>query len=95
MIHFFRPKLSEKVLIEVLATNELKELTYQVFGRGKMIESQTIKANNAKTHTVEISPSLMMIPKANVVVYYISPLGDIVSDKIDIEFGNELINHVI
>lgn len=35
-----------------------------------------------------------MIPKAQLVVYYLSHDGEIISDRVEIEFGNELINHV-
>lgn len=35
-----------------------------------------------------------MVPKANLIVYYIRPDGEIVSDRLKIEFDNELQNFV-
>lgn len=35
-----------------------------------------------------------MVPKANLIVYYIREDGEIVSDQITIEFGDELQNFV-
>jgi CD109 antigen len=35
-----------------------------------------------------------MIPKSKVVVYYITPDGEIISDSAEIEFENELVNFV-
>ncbi|KAG5667283.1 hypothetical protein PVAND_015269 [Polypedilum vanderplanki] len=88
------PKLNEIFKIEVLATTELQRLSYNVFGRGKLIESNSVAVENSKTHTLEIKSTVMMIPKAYIVVYYLTNDGEIVSDKTEIEFGNELINYV-
>lgn len=35
-----------------------------------------------------------MVPKASLIVYYIRPDGEIVSDQLKIEFGDELQNFV-
>jgi len=35
-----------------------------------------------------------MLPKATVVTYYIADNGEIISDKIEVEFGNQLLNQV-
>jgi CD109 antigen len=88
------PKLNENFTIEVLATAELKNLSYQVFGRGKLIESNSVVVDNVKRHKLEIKSNAMMIPKASVVVSYLTGGGEIVSDWTEVEFGNELINFV-
>jgi len=37
---------------------------------------------------------MSMLPKAQIVIYYITKDGEIVSDKVEVEFGNELTNYV-
>lgn len=80
--------------IEVLTTDEVSQLSYQVIGRGSTIEAGSVNFDNAKKYILEIQPTLMMIPKAQIVVYYLTKEGEIISDNIEVEFGNELVNNV-
>jgi hypothetical protein len=88
------PVLSQKVKINVLATKPLKQLTYQVLSKGDVVSSETLSVPDAKSFHIEFTPSLAMIPKVNFVVFYITDDGEIISDSLDIEFGNELRNFV-
>lgn len=63
-------------------------------GKGNLVESKTVNFNNAKRHIINITPKVSMVPKARVIIYYIAANGEIISDKIDVEFGNELSNFV-
>lgn len=78
----------------MLCTENLKQLTYHVVGRGDVITSGVVEVPNVKSFQFEIKPTMAMVPKANVVVYYITDGGEIISDKIVINFGNELQNFV-
>jgi CD109 antigen len=82
------------VNIEVLSTKEIAKLSYHVMGKGKLVDSQTVNFDNSKRHVLNITPKVSMVPKARVIVYYLTANGEIISDKIDVEFGNELSNFV-
>jgi CD109 antigen len=88
------PVLSQKVKIDVFASKPLKDLTYQVIGKADLTLSETIQVPNEKSFQIEFSPTLAMIPKAKVVVFYVTNDGEIVSDLVPIEFGNELRNFI-
>jgi CD109 antigen len=88
------PVLSQKVKINVLANKPMKRLTYQVLSKGGVVSSETLSVPDTKTFVFEFTPSLAMIPQVKVVVYYITDDGEIISDSLDIEFGNELRNFV-
>lgn len=49
---------------------------------------------STKKYILEIKPTLMMVPKAQLIVYYLTHDGEIISDKTEIEFGCELLNNV-
>jgi CD109 antigen len=49
---------------------------------------------NKKSFQFEFMPTLEMVPKASVIVFYITDDGEIISDSLKIEFGNELRNFV-
>lgn len=86
--------MSESVAVQILSTKEISQLSYQIFGRGCSVEANTVKFENTKDYTLNIKPSFLMIPKAQLVVYYLSHEGEVISDRIEIEFGNELVNYV-
>lgn len=90
----FSPILNEKVKIEVFATHTLQQLTYQVLGKGDVLLSGIFQVQNKTDFQFEFTPSLAMVPNANVIVYYITSDGEIISDSLQIEFGNELKNYV-
>jgi CD109 antigen len=72
----------------------LNQFTYQLAGKGDVIISDVVKVPNKKNFQFDFSPTLAMIPKANVIVYYITEDGEIISDNLKIEFANELKNFV-
>lgn len=80
--------------IEVLATESLSQLNYQVLGKGDVIVTEVLSVPNSKNFSFTFTPSLAMIPKANVIVFYITTDGEIISDSLKVEFGNELRNFV-
>jgi hypothetical protein len=90
----FRPSLKNKISIEVLSTKSIEKLFYQIIGKGKLVDCKTIKAVEGRRQIITFTPNFEMLPKVKVIIYYIASKGEIISDKIDIEFGNELINYV-
>lgn len=69
-------------------------MTYQVLGRGDVIVSKTLPVYGSSTYNFRFLASFAMIPKASLVVYYIRSDGEIISDHIKIELGEELNNFV-
>lgn len=90
----FRPVINQEVSVDVVGTEEINQLTYQVLGRGDVIISKTIQVSNSKNINFRFLASFAMVPKASLIVYYIRPDGEIVSDRLKIEFGDELQNFV-
>jgi hypothetical protein len=82
------------VSVEVLTTDEISQLSYQVIGRGSTVEANSVNFESTKKYTLTFRPTLMMVPKAQLIVYYLTKDGEIISDKTEIEFGNELVNNV-
>lgn len=86
--------MSKPVQVEILSTDEIDQISYEVLGRGNCVEAKTLHFPSTKRHVVEIQPSLMMIPKAQLVFNYVTSDGEIISERIEVHFGNELVNHV-
>lgn len=87
----FSPKINKDVTIEVESTVNMRFLTYQILGRGDIIITQTIQIDNQQSHTFSFLASFAMVPKAQVIVYTVKN-DEIISDHIEIDFGNDLQN---
>lgn len=90
----FRPKLSEKIQIDVKSTENLSQLVYQVLAKGDVLVSEIVSISNTSNFQFELKPTFAMVPKANLVAFYITPDGEIISDSLKLEFDNELKNFV-
>jgi CD109 antigen len=90
----FSPKIGSEVSVEVLATEQLTSLTYQILGRSNIIESKTLQTSNTKSFNFKFIPTALMAPKASLVVFYVRPDGEIISDRLEVKFGFELQNFV-
>ena len=80
--------------IEVLATHPLTMLSMMIMGKGDVIASETFEVPNSKKYLIEFKPTLPMLPNVKIVIYYITEDGELITDSIKIEFGNDLKNHV-
>ncbi|KAJ6641357.1 CD109 antigen [Pseudolycoriella hygida] len=89
-----KPKLTEKIRINVLSTTEISELSYHLFIPKNVIGSETIRMPPTKSYDFEFSPTCEMIPKVKLVVFYITDDGEIISDSLAIEFENNLRNFI-
>jgi CD109 antigen len=92
--HDFRYSIKEDVLVEVYATEKLTRLTYNVMGRGVLTLAETFDVSNDHNTTFKFKGTFDMIPKADLLVYYVRPDGELISDKIKIKFSNQLRNFV-
>lgn len=80
--------------VDVIATEQMNQLTYQIMGRGDVIHSRTLQVPSSRNFNFRFLASFAMVPKASVVVYYIRPDGEMITDQLKIEFGDELQNFV-
>jgi CD109 antigen len=72
----------------------LDYITYEVIGRGDVLVSNTIPLNKEKSVSFKFMGTFAMVPKATLLVYYIRPDGEMVSDRVEVSFGDELNNFV-
>lgn len=71
----------------------MRYISYQVLGRGDVIVTNTIEIPNRSSHQVSFLVSFAMVPKAQFIVHFIHN-NEVVSDHLEIEFGNDLQNFV-
>lgn len=91
---FNSPTINKDVMVDVSATVPMKYFNYQVLGRGDVIVGGTINVPELRSHTFRFPASFAMVPRARLLVYFIQDDGELVSDAVDIEFGNDLQNFV-
>lgn len=89
-----KPIDSKKVHIDVLLSENISQFTYQVLAKGDVVVSKIIPVSNEKNFHFEFVPTSSMIPKANLVVFYISNDGEIISDSLKLDFDSQLQNFV-
>lgn len=78
----------------MLATHNLKQLTVQVVTKGEIVKSEIVVIPNTKKHVLDIKPTQAMLPVANVIVFYLTDDGEIISDSTKIVFEKELSNQI-
>lgn len=72
----------------------MTELTAQVSSSGEVIVSEMFAVPNSTKYVVKIKPKVTLVSKLNVVIYYITENGEIISDSVSVEYGKELRNKV-
>lgn len=72
----------------------MQTLTYLVIGRGDLLVARTLQLDNDITTTFKFMASFAMVPKAKLVVYFVTEDGEVVSEKADIEFRSQFQNFV-
>lgn len=82
------------VNIEVTGTERMHTLSYAVVAQGEIILSSTLIVPRVKKFSFKFVPSFEVIPQATVIVFYITPGGEIISDSSLLEFGSDLRNFV-
>ncbi|CAG9797907.1 unnamed protein product [Chironomus riparius] len=89
-----KPKLNQEISVDVIATEGMSQITYQVLGRGDVIVSKSLPVFGSNKYNFRFLGSFAMVPKATLVVYYIREDGEIISDHVKIELGDELNNFI-
>lgn len=72
----------------------MTELTAQFSSSSDIIESKIFVVENAKFSTLKIKPDIKLVSKVNVVVYFITEGGEIISDSLSINYEKDLENKV-
>ena len=92
-MNFDRPKLGEKVHIEVESNENIDYFTYQVIAHGKVYHSETVQVPTRKYHVFQFVPTFAVAPTATIIAFYFD--GDeIVSARTSIEVSDDLNNYV-
>lgn len=78
----------------MVCTEPMQSLTYQIIGRGDVLVSNVIEVPDRKTHAFKFLASFAMVPKAHLVVYFITSTGNLVTDSVEIAFADELQNFI-
>jgi hypothetical protein len=86
--------LDQKIEVKVLATEWLSSITYNIFGQGTLVQSDSVKVMGGKSTSFSFFGTFSMLPEATLIVYYIRPSGDMISDRIVIEFPKDFKNYV-
>ncbi|XP_059619137.1 CD109 antigen-like isoform X4 [Phlebotomus argentipes] len=93
-INTAEPEVNREISVQVDATEPMTHFTYQVIGRGDIIISKTVEVPSRNSHTFKFLASFAMVPEAKLVVYFIRPDGEVVSDSQPIKFRSSFQNFV-
>jgi hypothetical protein len=78
----------------VLSTHQIEKLNYQIFNHGGAIDSKIFSVPNSKKFEVKIASQSSMAPNSEIIFYYLTSDGEIISDKISAKFEKTLPNDV-
>jgi CD109 antigen len=87
-------EIREEVKVNVLATENMKYLSFHVIGRGNVLVSRTIRVMNKNTASFKFMSTFDMMPNAKLLVFYYRSNGEIVSDVRTLKFNRKLDNFV-
>lgn len=59
-------------MIEVQSEKPFSSYTYQIFGRGDILLTETIEVPNVTRHEIKFLASFAMVPKVKIIVYHIA-----------------------
>lgn len=94
-MHFFSPKLTDNITVEVFCYETLQNGFYAIINRFGIIQSQALDCNSEDKCSFTIKPTRSMLPKATVWVFQILDEDQrIIGDRTDIYFENLSANHV-
>lgn len=89
-----KPTVNRDVEIEVNSTIPLKYISYEIFGRGDILDAGSIYVQNKYTTSFKFLATYVMAPTAHVIVYYVGIDGEIIADALDVELEGVLQNFV-
>ncbi|KYN22068.1 hypothetical protein ALC57_05544 [Trachymyrmex cornetzi] len=82
------------VEIEVNSTAPLKYISYEILGRGDILDAGSIYVQDKYTTSFKFLATYVMAPIAHVIVYYVRTDGEVLADSLDVELTGVLQNHV-
>lgn len=87
--------MNQDVEIEVVSTDPMKYVSYQVLGRGDVILAATVPVPGlANSVSFRFLATYAMAPTAHVIVQYVLDDGEVVADALDIQLDGVLQNFV-
>ncbi|KYN33932.1 hypothetical protein ALC56_11746 [Trachymyrmex septentrionalis] len=89
-----KPMVNSYVEIEVNSTAPLKYISYEILGRGDILDAGSIYVQDKYTTSFKFLATYVMAPIAHVIVYYVRTDGEVLADSLDVELTGVLQNHV-
>jgi CD109 antigen len=86
--------VDKQINVRVLSNVKLSQLNYVVIGSGNVLTSKKLKIPNKKVIDFTITLTNKMTSSANLIVYYITSQGEIVSDRVNLNLNTNLQNYV-
>lgn len=87
-------KIGNHISVQIEATRSMKDVHSVVFGSSGIIHKQSKFVGEATSHRLSFQATPEMQPKANLVVYYFQPSGEVIYNQIELKFDKMLANHV-
>ena len=87
--------MGQNLRIGISTTEVPESFTYVVFGRGRLVFAETLKASGTDYNEITFRASATVSPRCRVIVYYISPRNaEVVADSLEFEVKGTLANFV-
>lgn len=91
---FLSPKIGDEITIEAGTTVAISELKVLVFGFGKVLHTSSVGVFFQTSSSISFETTDEMFPFVDVLVYYVSDSGAIISDDLRVTFAMEGQNSV-
>jgi len=81
------PRVGQEVTVEVVATEPLKKVVYEVMGRGDIVLARSFQVEETATsHSFTFTVNHKMAPKSRIIAYYVRPDNqEIVADALNFD----------
>ena len=87
--------MGQNLRIGISTTEVPESFTYVVFGRGRLVFAETLKASGTDYNEITFRASATVSPRCRVIVYYISSMNaEVVADSLEFEVKGTLANFV-
>lgn len=86
--------LSKPTTIEIVSNVDADRIDYLIFARNKPLKKGRLLELKSKSFKFDLNPSFEMIPEAEMIAFYVSESGEIISDRKTLKFEKKLRNFV-
>lgn len=90
---YHRANLNDRIFVEVMSSNALNSITYQIVSHAKLIYSDSLIVPQRNYHVFSFLATFDLIPRADIIVYYFKD-DDIISAKTTLHMRDDLSNFV-